>query len=81
MKAWQERYGEDRDGNRGRLTWFYEIDDSDEEEIKAQILTQLEDQGYDLGDPDDWPKEVTIRLINPYTEDDIDFEVNPKEYM
>lgn len=37
MEVWQELYGADADGNRGQLTTFAELDESDTEDIIENI--------------------------------------------
>lgn len=77
MKTWIERnYGADADGNRGITYREYELEPSDFEEVQRQVLEQL--IGYDS---DDYPEQVTITLICPVTEDDIDFDVDVKDYL
>ena len=68
-------YGADADGNRGTTTVFYELDDSDEPEIISQIIEYIESTG-ELPD-----KVFTVRLIDPISEDDVDFEINPADYL
>ena len=68
-------YGADADWNRGTPAIFYELDDSDEPEIISQIIEYIESTG-EL--PDD---NFTVRLIDPVSEDDVDFEINPADYL
>jgi len=68
-------YGADADGNRGTLAVFYELDDSDTPEIEAQIIEYIESTG-ELPD-----NQFTVRLIDPVSENDVDFEVNPSDYL
>ena len=68
-------YGADADGNRGITAIFYELDDSDEPEIISQIIEYIESTG-EL--PDNY---FTVRLIDPVSEDDVDFEINPVDYL
>ena len=68
-------YGADADGNRVTPAIFYELDDSDEPEIISQIIEHIESTG-EL--PDD---NFTVRLIDPVSEDDVDFEINPADYL
>ncbi len=68
-------YGADADGNRGTTTVFYELDDSDEPELISQIIEYIESTGEF---PDD---NFTVRLIDPVSEDDVDFEINPVDYL
>ena len=73
MKVYKELYGSDADNNRGRMITEYEIDDDDFETICDQIL-----DSYPDGDA---PDSMTITLICPYSEEDIEFEINPKDYL
>ena len=68
-------YGADADGNRGIPAIFYELDDSDEPEIISQIIEYIESTG-------ELPNnQFTVRLIDPVSEDDVDFEINPADYL
>ena len=68
-------YGADADGNRGIPAIFYELDDSDEPEIISQIIEYIESTGELPDNP------FTVRLIDPVSEDDVDFEINPADYL
>lgn len=68
-------YGADADGNRGTTAIFYELDDSDEPEIISQIIEYIESTGEFANNP------FTVRLIDPISEDDVDFEINPADYL
>ena len=68
-------YGADADGNRGTTAIFYELDDSDEPEIISQIIEYIESTGELPDNP------FTVRLIDPVSEDDVDFEINPLDYL
>ena len=68
-------YGADADGNRGVPAIFYELDDSDEPEIISQIIEYIESTGELPDNP------FTVRLIDPISEDDVDFEINPADYL
>ena len=76
MRAYYENYGEDIDGNRGQKMWFHEIDDDDEEEIKAQVQEYLSTLEEDE-DPDDT---IEVVLICPNTEEDVYFTVKVGSY-
>ena len=71
----ESNYGADADGNRGIPTIFYELDDSDEPEIISQIIEYIESTGEFADNP------FTVRLIDPISEDDVDFEINPADYL
>ena len=68
-------YGADADGNRGTPAIFYELNDFDEPEIISQIIEYIESTG-ELPD-----KVFIVRLIDPISEDDVDFEINPADYL
>ena len=68
-------YGADADGNRGISAIFYELDDSDTPEIISQIIEYIESTGELPDNP------FTVRLIDPISEDDVDFEINPADYL
>ena len=68
-------YGADADGNRGIPAIFYELDDTDEPEIVSQIIEYIESTGEFPDNP------FTVRLIDPVSEDDVDFEINPLDYL
>ena len=77
MITWLERnYGADADGNRGVTYREYELDETDFFEVQSQVIEQL--NGYDY---EDYPETVTITMICPVTEDDIQFEVDVKDYI
>ena len=77
MRAYYENYGEDIDGNRGQKKLFYEIDDDDEEEIKAQVQEYLSTLEEDE-DPDDT---IEVVLICPITEEDVYFTIRVAGYI
>ena len=68
-------YGADADGNRGISAIFYELDNSDAPEIISQIIEYIESTGEFPDNP------FTVRLIDPISEDDVDFEINPVDYL
>ena len=79
MKVYKEKnWGSDADGNRGISITEYEIDDSDYDAIYDQVM-QLKDELSEDGE--ELPSTMTITLICPYTEEDIEFEIDPKDYL
>ena len=79
MKVYKEKnWGADADGNRGISITEYEIDDSDYDSIYDQVM-QLKDELSEDGE--ELPSTMTITLICPYTEEDIEFEIDPKDYL
>jgi len=76
MKVFRENYGADADGNRGVMTSFYELDSDDEPEIKEQIKDAIED-----GAIDSFSDSLQIVLIDPYSEEDVYFDINVSEYI
>ena len=76
MKRYIESYGQDIDGYRGTTQIYYELEQSDEEEIKAQVEEYLSSLDEDE-DPD---TELDIVLIDPISEEDVYFTINIKDY-
>ena len=77
MRSYCENYGEDIDGNRGQKMWFYELDDNDEEEIKAQVQEYLSTLEEDE-DPD---STLDIVLICPITKKDVYYTIRVADYV
>ena len=77
MRAYYENYGEDIDGNRGVRTLIHEIDNDDEEEIKAQVQEYLST----LEEDEDPGQTLDIVLICPITEEDVYFTINVADYV
>ena len=74
-KVTDHNYGADADGNRGTPVSFYELDDSDTPEIVDQIIEFIESSG-------ELPQtEFTVHLIDPVTDEDVSFDINPFDYM
>lgn len=69
-------YGADADGNRGIKVYEYEIEESDREDITHQLEDAL-----NYGHIDERDTTYTITLICPYNENDVEFEVNIKDYL
>lgn len=69
-------YGADADGNRGIKVYEYELEESDREDIVDQLTEALNEGSIDESD-----STYTITLICPYTEDDVEFNVNIKDYL
>lgn len=68
-------YGADADGNLGITATFYELDDEDSPEIEFQIIEFIQSTGELPEDP------FVVHLIDPVTEEDVDFEIDPFEYI
>ena len=77
MRSYCENYGEDIDGNRGQKMRFYELDDNDEEEIKAQVQEYLSTLKEDE-DPD---STLDIVLICPITEKEVYYTIRVADYV
>lgn len=75
MKKWTENYGEDADGNRGKMRDFYEIEASDYDTIQPQVEEYLQTLNEDQ-DPDEF---ITVVLIDPETGEDVYLEVCVRE--
>lgn len=77
-------YGADADGNRGIKVYEYEIETSDTEDIVCQLIDAINDGSISTdanGNIDESETTYTITLIYPYTEEDIEFDVNIKDYL
>ena len=77
MRSYYENYGEDIDGNRGQKRWFYELDDNDEEEIKAQVQEYLSTLKEDE-DPD---STLDIVLICQITKKEVYYTIRVADYV
>jgi hypothetical protein len=76
MKCYKDNYGSDVDGNRGITVWECELEKSDNDEI----VEKIEDQLIDC-EEGDYPEYVTITMINPMNDEEIDFDVCVKDYL
>ena len=76
MRSYIECYGQDIDGNRGQKTLIHEIDEDDDDDIKAQVQEYLSTLEEDE-DPD---PTLDIVLICPITEEDVYFTIKIKDY-
>ena len=74
-----EFYGADADNKRYINMWFYDFEPSDEEWLKEK-LQQLVDEGK-YESLNDLPDNVFITVINPYTEEDVEVQIFPKEIL
>jgi hypothetical protein len=70
-----EHYGDDIDGNRGIMMTSFELDSDDIPEIESQILEYIQSTG-ELPDSN-----FTVYLIDPISEDTIEFDINPFNYI
>lgn len=70
-------HGADLDGNRGIVAKFYEIEESDREEITSQVQEAISMMGED----EDIPDTLTIVLIDPLSEEEVYLEIRPKDYL
>ena len=77
MHSYIESYGQDIDGNRGQKMWFHEIDDDDEEEIKAQVQEYLSTLEEDE-DPD---PTIDIVLICQITKKEVYYTIRVADYV
>ena len=76
---YEGNYGADADGNRGSSFWECELEQNDEPEILRQLFEQLVDQTETEKVVELEP--CVITMINPYTEYDVEFDVEPKDYI
>lgn len=72
MYSYVENYGQDIDGNRGMLMRFYELEDSDSEEIIKQLKEDYPDGDY--------PDSAFVKLYDNTTDKLVDIEIQPKDY-
>ena len=68
-------YGADADGNRSIPLISYVIEPSDTEEIQRQIMQSIDDSYEVPSNP------FTVSLIEPVSEEQVDLEINPFEYL
>ena len=68
-------YGADADGNRSMPLISYVIEPSDTEQIQRQIMEHMDTSGEVP------PEEFMISLIEPVSEEQIELEINPFEYL
>ena len=68
-------YGADADGNRSMPLISYVIEPSDTEQIQRQIMEHMDNSGEIP------PKEFMISLIEPVSEEQVELEINPFEYL
>ena len=74
MKCYYENFGEDADGNRGVKTLFYEIEESDNEEIKEQIIEQSIENG-------EIPDKLIVSLYCYLIDDNVEVEIKTTDYL
>lgn len=75
MHRYTERYGDDIDGNRSILMITFELDSDDIPEIESQIIEFVQASG-------ELPENLfTIYLIDPISEETIEFDINPFDYI
>ena len=68
-------YGADADGNRSMPLTSYVIEEWDVFSIQQQLMISMDDSGELPSNP------FTISLIEPITEEQVELEVNPFEYL
>ena len=73
MREYRDIYGADADGNRGVPYYEFEIEKSDYEEIKYEIITNLEDEEYS--------DTIEIHLLSALTDELIEFTVDISDYL
>lgn len=78
----EPNYGADYDGNRGIPMKFYELERSDDGEIIEKIKEAIEEmrENGELED-DEMPETITITMICPIDDEDIDFDITVKDYI
>ena len=79
MKAYNERnYGANIDGNNGISFWDYELEKSDQPRIIDILTKEYFDEETNTFD---FPSEVNITLYSEETDQNVDFDINPKDYV
>jgi len=73
MIWYKDIYGDDIDGNRGVEVWEADFEQSDDEWVIPQLMDYVEENGY-------LPKMIDVNTINPFTEDDVSFEIDTSDY-
>jgi len=73
MNSFREHYGQDIDGNRGVVRYEHELEDSDDEVIKEQLL--------DLKGQVDYDETTTISLCSDSTGDNVEFDIKVSDYL
>ena len=73
-----EIYGQDADGNRGKLVYDYTIEPSDAEHI-LDYLKDFLTENNPL--PESIPEVLEIPFINTTTEEDVVLDVNTEDYL
>ena len=68
-------YGADADGNRSMPLVSYIIEPSDTEQIQRQIMEYMDNSREAP------PEEFMISLIEPVSEEQVELEINPFEYL
>jgi len=76
MISYTENYETDIDGNCGQTTWVHEIDNSDTDDIIAQLEEAIAD-----GSVEDFNESIEITLIEPISELDVVFTVTIADYI
>jgi hypothetical protein len=76
MICYQTLYGDDIDGNRGIMVWNYKLEPDDREYIRDYVIENMPE--YFDGDG---ACVTDITFINPYTEEEVDIEVDLKEWL
>lgn len=76
---YERNYGADIDGNRGVNLRCFEVDPEDSTYIKEKIHEYMVEN--DIHFVVDLPEQITIRFIDPISEDDVDIEITIKDYL
>jgi hypothetical protein len=77
MKTYIDKsYGADADGNRGTTMVEFEVEESDRDEIEAQIQVILADY-----DADDYPEEVNVILYSDKLNEGVAIMVDVCDYI
>ena len=77
MRCYQTLYGDDIDGNRGVLVWHYELEEDDREHIRDYVRANMPEY-FDGGGSGTI---IDVTFINPYTEEEVEIEVDLSEWL
>lgn len=73
IRYYENNYGADADGLRGIPMTFYDLEESDREEV-VRLIKEAQEEGDD-GDV------ITITMICPFDDEEVDFDITVKDYL
>lgn len=77
MIWYQTLWGDDMDGGRGRLVWEHITEPDDKEYIRDYVRENMPE----YFDGDGSGTVIDIPFLNPYTETEMDVEINLGEWL